>query len=159
VGTTFVGIDIVGKSEDLLIVRVVVLDRRLDPDVLPLTRNVDDFRMEGFLVLVQVFDEGDQPALVAVASLLGNSIIGKVDPYPAIQKCEFPHALREDLKTDFGLSKNERIRFEDHSSTTTRGLPLDDQRGFGFSSFVALIVDLTITPDFHLERLAQGVHH
>ena len=63
-GSSLVGIDIVGKGEQDLAIPIIVLEGNLDFETILLPLDIDRFGMETVLILVQVFDEGDDPALI-----------------------------------------------------------------------------------------------
>ena len=64
VGAAFMGVDVVGEGEDLLVVGVVVLDGDLDLDPLLAAGKEDRLRMQRGFGAVEIFDERDDAAFV-----------------------------------------------------------------------------------------------
>ena len=60
-----------------------------------LSLDINGFRMKAILVLIQIFDEGDDSAFVKeVMSFLGPFILD-ADGEAFVQKSQFPQTLRE----------------------------------------------------------------
>ena len=69
------GIDVVGKREDLLLVPIVVLHRNLKIDAFAHTLEIDHLVMERRPILVQMLDKRDDPASVVKLVLLFRPLI------------------------------------------------------------------------------------
>ena len=63
-GAAFDGGDVVGIGVDIFGIGVVVLDGDLDKAVAVARRDIDRLLVQDFLVLVQVFDKGNDAAVV-----------------------------------------------------------------------------------------------
>jgi len=152
-------IEEINKSEDLFIVGLVVLDGDLDGDPLSFPGYEDDFRVEGFLIFVQVLDEGRQPPLVTELPFPGNALIQQMNAHSAIQERQFSKPLGQDVETQFRFGKDERVRLEGNPSSPAGGFPRHPQGGNGIPPGIGLGIHLPVPADFHIEEFTQSVHH
>ena len=80
VGAALVGVDVVGEAEDRFLVGGVPLHRDLDLAVVGLALEVDGLAVQRVLVLVEVGDEVDDPALVVEGvALAGAALVDQLD--------------------------------------------------------------------------------
>ena len=98
VRAALVGVDVVGEREHRLLVGGVPLHRDLDRAVLGLVLEEDGLAVQGVLVLVQVLDEVDDPALVEEGvALAGAALVDELDLQAAGQERGLAHPLGERL--------------------------------------------------------------
>ena len=70
------GIDVVGEGEEIFGISIVVLKGDLHFDSVLLALDVDGFRMDTILILIEVFDEGENPSFIKeVVPLFGTFIL------------------------------------------------------------------------------------
>ncbi len=94
----FPGVDVVGEGEDLLVVSVVVLEGDLQLDAVFAAGQKDRVRMDGGLVAVQVFDEGDDAAFVEeTRPFAPDEFVFQVDAHPGVEEGKLPQALGQDI--------------------------------------------------------------
>src|SRR5262249_51479680 len=144
-------VDVVREGEDALLIAVVVLQRHLDLDVALLALEEQHLRVERGLVLVQVLDELDDPALVEERVTPRVALVLDDDLEAAIQERQLAQTIAECVE-------RERRLLEDRG----RGLESDDRAGLlrrarwgqrtsRHAVLVALGPLLPITPDLELE--------
>ncbi len=63
-GPPFVGIDVIGKREEVLCIPVIILEGNFDLYFILEALDVDGFRMDTVLIFIEVFDEGEDPSFV-----------------------------------------------------------------------------------------------
>src|SRR5882757_6864245 len=80
VGPAVDGVDVVGEGEDVLRVRVVVLEGHLDERGAESLLAVDRPVVERLLVPVQVADEGDEATLEVEGTLAISALVDEGDP-------------------------------------------------------------------------------
>src|SRR5207249_5427576 len=157
VRSAFVGIDIVGKREDLLLVSVVVLHRNLKLDAFAHTFEIDHLVVEQCFVLVKVLDERDDAAGIVKLVLLFRPLVFDGDQYAFVQESQFAQPLGEDIKAEFRCLENVRVRLEIHSCSAAIGMAGHLKRSGGRTSFVALNVDLTATPNLQIHPFGKRI--
>ena len=110
VGAAIDGVDVVGEGEDVLGVRVVVLEGDLDgrPALAPL--DVDRAGVEDFLVAVQVPHERLEAALEVERALAVVPLVDERDPDPLVQVCRLAQALADRSRTSSPSSRTSRCR-------------------------------------------------
>src|ERR1700733_826522 len=95
-GAALVGVDVVGEAEDGLLVRGVPLHRHLDLTVVGLTLEIHRLAMNRVLVLIEMGDEVDDPALVMEAvPLPTGALVDQVDLESASEEGGLAQALGE----------------------------------------------------------------
>ena len=112
VRAALVRVDVVREGEDGLLIRGVPLHRDLDRPVVGVVLEVDGLAVERVLVLVQVVDEVDDPALVVEGVLLAaGALVEELDLEAAGEERRLAHALGErrvvvgDLLEDLGVGR------------------------------------------------------
>ena len=86
-------LDGVGEAEDALAVALVPLQRDLHSFSVPFVVDEDRLVVEGSLGLVDVLDEGDDAAFVAVLVLLLRALVADLDQHAAVEKGELAQPL------------------------------------------------------------------
>ena len=159
VGPPLMGVDVVGKGEDLLVIAVVVLHGyfRLHPPLLPF--EVDRFRVDGGLVLVEILHEGDDPPFVEELMDLLGPFVGDLDPHPGVQEGHFPQPLGEDVEGKLGGLEDLAVGEEGDLRPPLLGLADHCQRTLRHPAAVRLAEDLAIPANLQLQPLGQGVHY
>ena len=153
----FVRVDVVGERVDRLGVAVVPLQRDLDVDAVLLAVHVDRLVVDGRLVLVQVLDEGDDPALVEELVRLAVALVVERDRHAAVQEGELAQPLGERVEAVLRRLEDLRVGLErDLRAALLRG-PGDLEVGHRRAALVALLVDLAVAPDLQVEHLRQRV--
>ena len=109
---TIDGIDVVREGKDVLGVRVVVLERRLDEGPALIALDVDRPAVQRLLVPVQVPHERLQATLEVERPLAVDPLIDEPDPDLLGQVGRLAQALRDELKRVFGRLEHARIRTE-----------------------------------------------
>ena len=95
-------VDVVGKRIDLLVVAIVVLDRNLDREIVAFPFEIDRLVVKRDLVLVQMFDEFGNAALVIelVRTLRFLALVLDRDPDSFVEKCLFAKSLGQLVETE-----------------------------------------------------------
>src|SRR5262249_48824963 len=130
-GAAVYGVDVVGERVDDLVISIVVLNGDLDPQrvfVGDQLFGVDRVSVQHGLVLVQVFDEFGDAALVEELVAFFGPLIGNTDADAGIQECLFPQPLREGVKIEFGDLEYLWIRLERDPGAALFGLSRWPQR-------------------------------
>ena len=156
-GAALARVDVVGEREEVLCVAFVVLERHLQ-NHLGLFNLDEDGLVEGSLRLIQVLNEGDDPALVAEDLLFLLALVLERDRQPFVQKGQFAEALRENVEAELERLEDLTVRLERDLGSTLFGLAGDHERSRRLSSLVPLLEDLPILPDLQFQPFRQGVH-
>src|SRR5439155_27297361 len=143
--------------EDLLLVSVVVLHRNLKLDAFAHTFEIDHLVVEQCFVLVKVLDERDDAAGIVKLVLLFRPLVFDGDEYAFVQESRFAQPLGEDIKAEFRCLENVRVRLEIHSCSAAIGMAGHLKRSGGRTSFVALNVDLTATPNLQIHPFGKRI--
>jgi len=149
--------DVVRVGEERFRVAVVVLQGDLRVHPLLLAVEVDDPLVEAGLVLVEVLDEGDDPAVVLEPDLLVAPLVLQGDLDPRVEEGELPEAHGEGVEVVVGDREDLAVRLEGDLGAGLGALADHlDPRG-GLAALELLAVDLPVPSHLRLEPLAQGV--
>jgi hypothetical protein len=153
-----VGVDVVREAEDRLLVGGVPLHRDLDLAVVGLVFEEDGLAMQGILVLVQVADEVDDPALVMEVDLLAaGALVDEVDLQSARQECRLAQALGEGLEVEPDLLEDLEIGEEgDLGPGLLRSRALLELRG-GLAARVVLRPDVAVAANLEVKAIGKRV--
>ena len=130
VGATLVGVDVVGKGEDLLVIGVVVLQGYfyINPSLFPLDE--DWFGVETILVSIEVLDKGDDSSFVVEIMMLSIfPLIVDRDPYSGVEEGHFPEPLGKNIKGKLGRFEDFVVRKKGDLGATLLGFT-DHSQGF-----------------------------
>ena len=152
-------VDVVREGVDALGVAVVPLHRDLDVDAVARALQVDHVGVDRRLGAVQVPDEGDDAALVEELVRLPVALVADGDADAAVQERQLAEPLREDVEAEVDGLEDERVGLEGDAGAALVGDAGLLDRPFRVAAVVALLVDLAVPSDLHLERLGQGVDH
>jgi len=155
----FPGVDVVGKGENLLVIGVIILTGDLHLDAALGPEEINGVRVDGGLVAVEVLDEGDDAAFVDKFVLAARELVQQIDAHPAVEEGELPETPRQEVVTEVNLGKNLAIGKKGHLGAPALGLAGDGQGRGGLAPFVALVIDLAVPADLHLEIFGQGIDH
>src|SRR3984893_3145376 len=153
------GVDVVGEGEHALLVAVVVLERDLDLDVVLLPLEEEHFRVDRRLVLVQVFDELDDAALVEEGVARPVALVLDDDLESLVEERELAQTVRERVEGEHGLLEDLAVRLEAHDGPVLRGLLPHGELAGGHPALVALRPHVALATDLDLEPLRQRVDH
>ena len=120
---------------------------------------INRVRIDGGLVAVQIFDKGDDAAFVMKFVFAAGELIFQGDAHPGVEEGELPQALGQGVIAENGLGKDLPVRLEGHLGAPALGLAGDGQGRGGLAPFVALVIDLAVPADLHLQVFGQGVDH
>ena len=154
--------DVVGEAQDVLVIAVVPLQRRLDDDVVALAGNGDGIAVPSSLVPVEVLDERLDAALVGElrALRLHAPRILENDPDAGVQEREFPQPVFETRVVKLDVRERPvRGNEGDLRSRAVPGVADDGQPGLRLPVGESNEVFLAVSPDAHLQRRGQRVHH
>src|SRR5207249_3086084 len=155
--STLAGVDVVREREDALLVAIVVLQRHLDLDVALLALEEQHLWMQRGLVLVQVLDELDDPALVEERMAPRVALVLDDDLEAAVQERELAQAVAERVEREGRVLEDRRRRLEaDDRPGLLRG-PGRRERTGRDTVLVALGPLPTVPADLDLEPLAERV--
>src|SRR5215470_1775071 len=159
VGATFARVDVVGKGEHVFLVAVVVLQGDFDLDIVLLALEEEHLGMDGRLVLVQVLDELDDPALVeeGVGALV--ALVLDDDFQSLVEEGELAQPIRESIEGEGRLLEDLRVRLEANDRAVLRAFFSLGERTGGHPVLVALSPHVAAAADLQLQPLAQRVHH
>ena len=102
---------------------------------------------------VQVLDEGDDPAVVVEVVGLAAALVHELDPDPGVEEGELPEALREGVEAVLRALEYHGVRLEANAGAGLVGLSHRVEIPGGNTSLEALLPDLAIDPDLHLQPL------
>jgi hypothetical protein len=158
-GSPFYGIDVIGEGEEAFSISIIVLkgDLHLDAALHPF--DIDGFGMNAILVLIQVFDEGDDPSFVIKLVLLIGPLIFDADEKAFIQEGQLPQTLGKRIETELGGLKDPGIGFETDLGPGMFRLPGHFEFGRDITPFIHLMVDFAVSPDLQLHVFGKGIHH
>ncbi len=102
--------DVVGEGEDILVIRVVPLERDLDADVVALAGDRDRLRNQRGLGAVEPFDESRDSALVEQLDGLGLLVpgVGQDQADAGIEERELAEAVLEALEVELDVVEGVR---------------------------------------------------
>ena len=115
--------------------------------------------MDGGLVAIEILDEGDDTAFVVKFVLAARELVLQIDAHPAVEEGELPEALGQEVVAEVDLGKNLGIGEKGHLGAPALGLAGDGQGRRGLTPLVALVIDLAVPADLHLQVGGQGVDH
>ena len=149
--------NIVREAEDILLIRVVPLHRKLNLDAVALRNDEEHARMDRSLVAVQMLDEGTYSALILEDVLLAGTLVKQLDTYPGVQERQLSESFGQDIvvKRDVRECIGARSKMDD--GAPPRRLPDDLQVGFRISMAIDLPVDTAFSVDDELEVLGECV--
>ena len=158
-GAALARVDVVGEGEDVLRVAVVVLEGDLQDHVALLDADVDGLVQRG-LRLIEVLDERHDPALVAEDLLLGRllALVLERDLQAFVQEGQLAQALGQDVEAELRAFEDLGVRLKRDHRAAPFGLAGDLQGGGGLAALIALLEDLALPPDLHLQPLGERVH-
>ncbi len=153
------GVDVVDEGKDVLVEAVVVLERALHDHVVLLGLHVNGLPVDRVLGLVQVFDEGLEPAveLEVVLLLLRVADVRDVDLDAPVEEGELPEAVREHVEVKIDLLENLRVGLEAHPGALLLGRPQVLDRLLRGAAPVFLVIDFPVPEDFDFEPLREGI--
>ena len=153
------GVDVVGEREDVLRVRIVVLQRDFDrrPAILPF--DVDRAGVEGLLVAVEVPHERDESSLEIERPFSVRTLIDELDPDALREIRRLTQALRDEVERVVDGLEHFRIGAELGRSPppAVLGSELADGRG-RLASGVLLGPNRSVSGRFNPQPLGQRVH-
>ena len=152
-------VDVVGKGIDLLVVAVVVLNRDFDRKAVAFLLKIERLVVKRALVLVQMFDEFRNAALVVelVRTLRLFALVFDRDANAFVEKGLLAQALGQFVETKLGVVENLRVRLErDLGSALPRLSGLLQARNWNAAN-ILLFVSLTVSPDLQTQRLRKKV--
>ena len=91
--------------------------------------------------------------------LAARELVHQIDAHPAVEEGELPEALGQDVVAEVDLGKNLAIGEKGHLGAPALGLAGDGQGRGGLAPLVALVIDLAVPADLHLQVGGQGVDH
>jgi len=109
--------------------------------------------MEAVFILAQVFDKGENPALIKKVVPFFRPIILDADGEAFIEKGQFSQALGEHFKAEGGRFKDLRVGFESDLSPGMFRLSRDLKLRLDLPPFVELMVHLPIPSDLQFHKL------
>ena len=156
-GATLMGIDVVGKGEDLLIVGVVVLHGDLGLHAAFLTLEVDRFGVQCGLVAVEILDKGvDAPLVVEFVGFVIHPLIVDLDPHTGVEEGHLSQTLGKHIKGKFGGFEDLLIRHKGDLGAALLGLADHLQWRHGIAAAVGLPKDLAVTADLQFQPSWTG---
>src|SRR5207248_6679385 len=143
-----------------LLIRGVPLHRDLDRALLALALERDDLALNRLLVLVQVGDEVNDPALVAELRLVAfGTLVDDRDPQATGQEGGLAHPLLDRLEVELERLEDVSVGKEGDRRTGLLGpLPLL-QVAQGPPALIRLRPGVAIALDLHGQALRQSVDH
>ena len=158
VGAALGRVDVVDEGQDRLGVGHVVLDGQVDADALPLALEHDRLGIDGLLVLVEVFDELADAALVLEIVGLVGPLVDDGDPEPFVQERELAQALGQDVEIVFrDLVEDLLVGPEGDLGPRLLGLADLLELRDGIAALVALGVDAALALDLEVEPFRERV--
>src|SRR5206468_10687960 len=154
----FAGVDVVREREDALLVAVVVLQRHLDLDVALLALEEQHLRMQRGLVLVQVLDELDDPALVEERVAPRIALVLDDDLEAAVQERQLAQTIAERVEREGRLLEDRRRRLEADDRAGLLGRPGRRERARRDAELTAPGPLLAVAADLDLEPLAERLY-
>src|SRR5215813_6357821 len=152
-------VDVVREREDALLVAVVVLQRHLDLDVALLALEEQHLGMQRGLVLVQMLDELDDPALVEERVAPRVTLVLDDDLEAAIEERQLAQPVAERVEGKRGVLEDGGGRLEADDRAGLLGGAGRGERARRHTELVALRPLLAVAADLELEPLAERVHH
>jgi hypothetical protein len=115
--------------------------------------------MNTILILVQVFDEGEDPSFIKKLMPFIRPFIFDADEEALIQKRQFSQALGEDIKAEIDGFEDVAIGFETNLGPCMFRLSNLLQLCLGIPPLIDLMIDLAISPYFQLNIFGKGIDH
>ncbi len=163
-GAALHGVDVVGKGKDVFRIPVVVLHGDFDGRIAAHALDVDGLGKERLLVLVQVFDELDDAALVVKDAAFAAALIVQRDADAFIEKRHLAQAGFENLVLEIARLKHAvrvfvafHIRHKGDVRAGFVGFPGHAQVVQRDAAPVFLLVHLAVLADDDLQPRGQGV--
>src|SRR5690606_4390674 len=96
--------NVVSERQQAFVEAVVPLHRHFHADTIIALDVEMEYRVNGGLVDVQIFNEGAQTALIAEQFTLAGALINQVDTHTGVEERQFAQALGQDIpaETDAG---------------------------------------------------------
>ena len=157
------GVDVVGKGDDGLVIAVVILERDLRNGVPLIGGHVHDRVVQRHIAarFVHEFHERGDAALIAIGlryRLFGIAAVGQRNAQSRVEERLLAQPLLQRLKIIFGgLREDLRVRLETDEGTVGLGGADDGELVDGRAALKALGIHLSLSGNFHLEPLGQGV--
>ena len=158
VGAALVGVDVVGEAEDRFLVGGVPLHRDLDLAVVGLALEEDGLAVQRVLVLVQVGDEVDDPALVVEAvALAGAALVDQLDLQAAGEEGGLAQALGQGRVVELELVEDLVVGEEGDRGPGRLGRRALLQVGERLAALVVLGPDVAVAADLEVQALGERV--
>src|SRR6266545_2342308 len=157
VGAAFARVDVVGEGENALLIAVVVLEGDLDLDIVLLAFEEEHLGMNRRLVLVQVLDELDDPALVEKGVRALVSLVLDDDFEAFVEEGELAEPIGERVEGKSRLLEDLRVRLEANDRAVLGALLPRRQLTRRHPILVALRPHPSAPADLEIEPLAQRI--
>ncbi len=154
------GVDVVGVAEDVFRIAVGVLEGHLhiDPFFFPL--EVNHLIVQLGLVGAKVFHKRNDSPLKLKDRLpfLLPALIEELDQEPFVQEGQFPKAFGQNIVGEnVRFLKDGPIRLKGDFGAGRFGLADDGELGCGLAALVALVMDLAVALDLHLQPVRKRI--
>jgi len=123
VGTPLDGVDVVGKTQQLLLVGSGPLQSQVHLDSVLFASDSDGLLVDHSLVGCQVLHKSTQAALVVKLLGLVVALIHQGDAHAGVQKCHLPHTLGENLHLEGVNLKDGAVGMEADAGSPFIGVP------------------------------------
>ena len=157
-GATLGGVDVVGERVGGFAVTVVPLERDLDVDQVALAVHVDRLVVDDGFVLVQVLDEFANTAFIQELVRLAVALVVDRDRHAGIEEGEFAQPLRQRFEAKVGCLENLGVGLKRDLGSALLGLTGDVEITGWNTAVVALLMHVTVAPDFQFKHFRQRVH-
>src|SRR5208337_4358011 len=155
----FTCVDVIGKGVNIFRIAIVILYGNLGYDAVFFFFDIYGLRVQRRLILVKVFDKGDNTPFIQKKLILICSFICYGYLESPVQERKLPQPLRKDIIMDLGDFKYLGVRLEGYSGPPSFCLPCNIKLRHRFPPFKTLGVDKPLLLDLHLEPLGECVYY
>ena len=150
-------VDVVGEAEHVLDEALVVLQGHLDGGAVDLAFDVDRGRVYNTFAVVQMLDEGDDPALEVERVRVARLLIVEDDLEALIEEGHLPQPVPDQLAVEGCIREHLVVRPEADDGASVGALADGLHGRLRDAPHVALGVLLAVAVDIRLEALAQRI--
>ena len=132
-------------------------------DAVTLALTVNNVFIQSFFALVQILNKLFDTALVmeGFCALLSRSLVRQDDAQVFGQECHFTQTLTQYIIVIYRILKNASIRGEGYFCTSLlcRAVTNDFQRIHGFSTLIALLINVSVSAYLNFQPVRKGVYY
>src|SRR5699024_9153968 len=149
--------NIVGKAENVFLIAVVPLHRKLDRDTVAIRRKVKHRRVQRRAIAVQVLDEGLNAAVIQKDFLAILALVVQLDAHAGIEESQLAKPVGKRFEAKLDIRKYRRAGKKIDGGAGTPRLADFMQRRLRLATFVNLLILLAVAINAQRQHIGECV--